>query len=98
LKTLAWAYVTRGDHQAARPVIERALSRFDELKLGDPPAVLRIISAAAGLFARFPVLAQLFPRLVRLRHVAAQTADELNAWKARAREYLEWHSRQIDQK
>lgn len=45
LKTLGWAYVTQSNHDAARIVVERALNRFDELKLGEPSTVLHTIGA-----------------------------------------------------
>lgn len=97
LQTLGWAHVSQGNHQAAQPVIERALKRFDELRMGDPSTVLRIVGAAFGLAARVPALRRRFPKLVQSTHVAAVTAEELNEWKVWARRYLEWHSHEFGQ-
>ena len=94
LKTLGWAYVTERNHDAARIVIEQALNRFDQLKLGEPSTALHVIGAFFGLVARLPGRRRRFPSLASSSRVGAKTAQELNDWRSWAERYLAWHKRQ----
>ena len=94
LKTLGWAHVTQRNHDAARIVVEQALNRFDELKLGEPSTVSGAIGAFFGLAARLPGLRRRFPRLVSSSRVGAKAEQELNDWRSWAERYLAWHKRE----
>jgi hypothetical protein len=94
LKTLGWAYVTQRNHDAARIVIEQALNRFDELKLGEPSTALLAMGAFFGLAARLPGLRRRFPRLESSSNVGANTAQQLNDWRSWAVRYVAWHKRE----
>lgn len=43
LRTTGWAYASRGDHAAARPVIARALEQFEAQGLGEPSRTVRAL-------------------------------------------------------
>ena len=43
LQTLSWAYVTQGNHPAARVVVAKALEQFEVQRLGEPSKALRAV-------------------------------------------------------
>ena len=83
LQTLAWAYVTKGDHASARPVVAKAVELFDRQRLGAPSSALRGIDRVLDL-------AQLRRRRsLRIRsNVDKRVADSLLSWRRWAQEYL----------
>jgi tetratricopeptide (TPR) repeat protein len=93
LHTLGWAYVTQGNHPAARSVVERALKTFNEQKLSGSSTVLRAIGGALGLLTAVPGLTRWFPRVSSMAHVDAETTQALAEWKSWAQRYLEWQQR-----
>jgi tetratricopeptide (TPR) repeat protein len=48
LQTLGWAYVKRGDHSAARPVIAKALEQFDAQGLAEAHRALWVLDRVAS--------------------------------------------------
>ena len=88
LSTLGWAYMTRGDHAAARVFLVRALHRYQELRLGEPVSLLRGLDFMFGLAARLPFTHRLWPRLRHPARLAEMTTESLEAWKESTKQYL----------
>jgi hypothetical protein len=77
LQTLAWAYVTQGNHSAARAVVAKALEQFRALRLDEPSNTLRAIDVLRPSASR------------HLRSRAEDTTELLNDWKRWAESHLE---------
>ena len=88
LRTLGWAYMTRGDHAAARVFLVRALHRYQDLQLGEPSTLLRGLGSVFGLAARLPLMHRLWPRLRERSGLADMTTKSLEAWKESTERYL----------
>jgi hypothetical protein len=78
LQTLAWAYVTRGDHAAAGVIVAKALEQFRARGLGPPSKALRVIEALRRL---------IHPDR---RSVVEALETSMKDWARWAESYLEW--------
>jgi tetratricopeptide (TPR) repeat protein len=99
LDGLAWAYLQRGEHDRAMPVVAHAIRSFDALNLGAPTGRgLRMTMGITRMLlhvvrACSPTMRRRYANLRSSDDAVASASSGLSEWRTWATGYLDWYSR-----